>query len=326
MAFDGEAFGQQMVEIVRGYVAAELATIVDENKELKARLATLEARELFLPEKGDKGDQGEPGPSGEPGRDGKDGEPGKNGVDGKDGAPGADGRDGEPGKDGVDGRDGLDPEIEVTQDGATVEFAFTVGETRYVSEVELPQGPAGIDGKDGAPGERGEPGPMGMLPSVKAWERGVHYSGAVKSHSGGTWQAVRDTAEEPPHEDWVCLAAPGSNGRDGQSLNPRRLWVAEEEYRRLDVVALNGSSFVALKDDPGPCPGEGWMLMTSPGKRGERGEKGDRGERGLPGTAGPSIVSASFDDDGILTLHNADGSQVQCDFYPVLSRIAFKGR
>lgn len=62
--FDGEAFGQQMVEIVRGYVATELeplrsenAALAAENKALAERLAALEAREM--PAKGDKGDPGE---------------------------------------------------------------------------------------------------------------------------------------------------------------------------------------------------------------------------------------------------------------------------
>ena len=52
------------------------------------------------------------------------------------------------------------------------------------------------------------------------------------------------------------------------------------EYRRLDVVARNGGSFVAVKDKPGPCPSSGWQLIASQGKRGTAGEKGERGPRG----------------------------------------------
>lgn len=40
--FDGEAFGQQMVEIVRGYVAAQTGPLRDEIEALKKRLADLE--------------------------------------------------------------------------------------------------------------------------------------------------------------------------------------------------------------------------------------------------------------------------------------------
>ena len=61
-------------------------------------------------------------------------------------------------------------------------------------------------------------------------------------------------------------------------------------YRRLDVVALNGGSFVALKDAPGPCPGPGWQLIASQGKRGAAGEKGERGPRGDAGASGVTIV------------------------------------
>ena len=59
-------------------------------------------------------------------------------------------------------------------------------------------------------------------------------------------------------------------------------------YRRLDVVALNGGSFIALKDAPGPSPGSGWQLIASQGKRGLAGEKGERGLPGPRGDAGAS--------------------------------------
>lgn len=49
--FDGEAFGQQMVEIVRGYVDSATAPLL-------ARIDALEQRELLLPEKGESGADG----------------------------------------------------------------------------------------------------------------------------------------------------------------------------------------------------------------------------------------------------------------------------
>src|SRR5262249_43256166 len=70
------------------------------------------------------------------------------------------------------------------------------------------------------------------------------------------------------------------------------------EYRRLDVVARNGGSFVALKDVPGPCPGAGWQLLASQGKRGIAGPKGERGERGAkgdPGLSGTTICDWKLD-------------------------------
>jgi hypothetical protein len=71
-------------------------------------------------------------------------------------------------------------------------------------------------------------------------------------------------------------------------VNIRSTFDANADYRRLDVVALNGGSFIALKDAPGACPGAGWQLMASQGKRGPPGEKGERGPSGPRGDVGAS--------------------------------------
>jgi hypothetical protein len=138
-------------------------------------------------------------------------------------------------------------------------------------------------------GPRGEQGPPGKLPLVKLWKpETVFYEGEVVAYDGGTFQARRDTGQAPGHKDWICLATPG---RDGKSLVVRGTFDEAAEYRYLDIVALNGGSFVALRDAPGRCPGSGWQLLTSPGKRGparQSGEKGARGERGPPGEPGSS--------------------------------------
>jgi hypothetical protein len=113
----------------------------------------------------------------------------------------------------------------------------------------------------------------------------VYYEGDVVTYDGGTYQARRDTGQPPSHADWLCLAAAG---RDGNSFAVRGTFNEAADYRRLDVVALNGGSFVALKDAPGPCPGAGWQLIASQGKRGVAGEKGERGSPGPKGDAGAS--------------------------------------
>jgi hypothetical protein len=51
-------------------------------------------------------------------------------------------------------------------------------------------------------------------------------------------------------------------------------------YARGDMVALDGGSFIARRDKPGPCPGDGWQLMA---KQGQRGRDGPEGRRGPPG-------------------------------------------
>jgi hypothetical protein len=108
-------------------------------------------------------------------------------------------------------------------------------------------------------------------------EDAVHYRGNIVIHRGSTYQARCDTARKPPHEDWDCVAhagVDGKDGRDGCSPNVRGTFKAGGRYRALDIVALNGGSFIAKKDNPGPCPGAGWQLIASQGKRGDKGERG----------------------------------------------------
>ena len=154
----------------------------------------------------------------------------------------------------------------------------------------------GAMGPSGPSGPPGEQGPPGKLPLVKLWvPETVYYAGDVVAYDGGTFQAKRDTGQPPPHADWVCLA---TAGRDGNSITVRGTFDATADYRRLDVVAFNGGSFVARKDAPGPCPGSGWQLLASQGKRGvagARGERGERGPKGDPGLSGATICDWKID-------------------------------
>ena len=151
----------------------------------------------------------------------------------------------------------------------------------------------GAMGPPGPSGPPGEQGPPGKLPLVKLWlPETVYYAGDVVAYDGGTFQAKRDTGQPPPHADWICLA---TAGRDGNSITVRGTFNVTAEYRRLDVVALNGGSFVALKDAPGPCPGSGWQLLASQGKRGVAGERGERGQQGNPGLTGATIRDWKID-------------------------------
>jgi hypothetical protein len=154
------------------------------------------------------------------------------------------------------------------------------------------------DGPRGEPGARGEPGPPGKIERIHEYvEDVVRYRGDIVTHRGSTYQARCDTARAPPHDDWVCLATTGRDGRDGvdgRSMRVRGTYRAGENYAALDVVALNGGSFVARRDDPGACPGDGWQSLTLPGRGGPR---GDKGERGAQGERGPGIVGWDIDRD-----------------------------
>lgn len=239
--------------------------------------------------------------------------------DGKDGADGRDGQDGAPGPAGERGEPG--PAGEVGPQGERGEK----GDPGPPGEsVVGPEGPRGEKGDTGDTGPQGPEGPAGRLPQVGAWAEKVHYAGDVVAHAGGTWQAQRDTGRAPPHEDWLCLAGRGEDGVDGRTMVPRGAWDAAEAYRALDVAMLNGNSFVAVRDAPGECPGEGWRLLASGGVKGRPGERGPSGPAGERGPAGPSVRALRVGDEGMLTIINSDGTEVEGDLYPVLTKIAHR--
>lgn len=157
------------------------------------------------------------------------------------------------------------------------------------------------------------------VPRVAEWQAGVHYEGAAVTHAGSSWQAVRDTGTEPPGEDWLCLA---ERGTDARTPALRGAWKVEGAYQRLDVVISGGSSFIALCDAPGACPGDDWQMIARSGRAGPPGPPGPPGERGWPGPPGVSATAFDVDADGLLTLRLSDGSALTCDLYPVLARIA----
>jgi hypothetical protein len=148
-------------------------------------------------------------------------------------------------------------------------------------------------------GPQGPPGPPGKLPLVREYlaER-VHYQSNVVTHAGALWQALGDTVHAPPHSDWICLARAGRNGSDGRSPNVCGTYDAREKYERLDIIALDGAAFIARRDNPGVCPGNGWQLLSRqgrPGRRGETGERGVRGDKGERGEPGATVVSWQLD-------------------------------
>lgn len=266
-------------------------------------------------------------------------------------------RDGEPGvagRDGTDGRDGTSVAEDVVRvmvkaecerilatwerpkDGESLtidDVAPAIDEAVSRAVSALPparDGRDGVDGKDGRDGldgkdgERGSDGSPGKLPIVSDWRDRVHYEGEVVTWGGSVFQAMRDTGKEPNHDDWRCIVvagANGSDGKDGRSFTIRGTWLEINEYRLMDVVALNGASFVARRDNPGTCPGDGWQLLASQGKRGAPGEAGRQGMRGERGDAAQAVLAASVTDEGLLMLIGGDGATVECDLYPVLAKL-----
>lgn len=180
----------------------------------------------------------------------------------------------------------------------------------------------GADGQRGETGQRGADGAPGKLSIVREWAARVHYEGDCVAHNGSTYQAVRATGGEPPGQDWVLIAA---KGEDARPLRIRGTFDASAQYGANDIVALNGSSFVALRDAPGECPGEGWQLVASAGRRGQKGQDGERGERGLKGeqgARGASIIAGSFDADTMrMTFVDDEGGTVEVDMYSLAEAV-----
>lgn len=256
--------------------------------------------------KGDTGAPGERGPCGERGPAGPAGERGERGVRGFPGEPGATGETGASGLPGPTGTPG--PQGPAGPAGAAG-AAGPAGPSGPTGE-RGQEGPAGVPGAKGETGERGITGAPGKLPAVIPWgPDGVNYEGAVVTHEGATWQAIKDTGQAPGGTDWLCLAVAG---RDGVSPVPlgtyRPTGVA---YKALNIVAHNGGSFIAKRDDPGACPGDGWQSLTMPGKRGPQGEQGARGEKGAQGEQGIGLIDCRLDRANYeLRFVLSDGEQI----------------
>lgn len=243
--FDGKAFGQEIVRVVKDYLAEQIAPIV-------ARIAELEKRQPEKGERGEKGDPGEPGPAGKdgpPGPPGERGEPGEKGEKGDPGPPGEPGKDGAPGRDGKDGvglagafidREGK--LILTLSDGTTRDLGVVVGK-------DGAKGDPGRDGKDGADGigfddlevihdgERGFTFRFAKGERVKDFtfklpvvlDRGVYKEGTqYEPGDGVTWGGSFWIAQEPTSEKpdggkgWRLAVKRGRDGKDGRPAEEKR--------------------------------------------------------------------------------------------------------
>jgi hypothetical protein len=112
-------------------------------------------------------------------------------------------------------------------------------------------------------GPPGRPGKDAKLPRVKIWrEDTVYYEGDCVVFNRSLFQAQCDTGKSPLFaKHWMCLATAGA---DGKPIRHRGEFAADVEYREHDAVLVDGSSFVALRDDPEHrCPGSGWQLLAA---------------------------------------------------------------
>ena len=69
----------------------------------------------------------------------------------------------------------------------------------------------------------------------------VSYEAEFVCYDGSLYQALKDTAQVPGGSDWICLAVAG---RDAITPQVRGTYKDGEQYKKLDIVALNGASFI----------------------------------------------------------------------------------
>jgi len=147
-------------------------------------------------------------------------------------------------------------------------------------------GEQGEPGRDGLVGERGETGPQGPPgPSGEIGRDGRDGLPGIQGERG----EKGERGEIGPIGLEGARGAQGEIGPVGPAAYAGRacgLWSETESYLAMDVVAQNGSEWRAVRDDPGPLPGDGWVLGAK-GSRGKPGERGEKGERGMPGPIGP---------------------------------------
>lgn len=246
--FDGKAFGEHMVEVVRSYVDESTRPLLDRIEAQERELAELRRR---APEKGEPGQDG---------RDGTDAPPvseeqiaaaveaymavnppaaGRDGVDGQDGEPGKDGAPGEKGLDGRDGTDGVGLAGAIIGRDGDLIVTLTNGEVKSLGPV------VGRDGKDGERGADGQAwtemdlvrtGPRTIELSFEHAEqrntfemdfpfpiyRGVfkdgdaYEPGDMVTFGGSLWHANEATTVKPGDgaKAWTLAAKRGRDGKD----------------------------------------------------------------------------------------------------------------
>jgi hypothetical protein len=299
--FDGKAFGEEIVGIVRGHVSRELEPLRAENAELRRRLDAVELRQPLAGEKGD------PGPAGiglagamidRSGvliltlSDGRTHELGE--VVGKDGRDGVNGADGARGADGRNGVDGTSADMEAISE-----------QVRAIVADAVPALPPPAKGERGEPGERGESGEAGQ-PGERGAD-GIGVMGAAIDRDGELFLTLSDgTVRElgPVLGKDGLPGAPGRDGLDGFGFEDlsveydgergftlkfvrgertkefafalpvmidRGVYKEGQTYSAGDTVTWAGSVWIAQKETAAKpdTPDGGWRLSVKRGRDGK---------------------------------------------------------
>lgn len=175
-------------------------------------------------------------------------------------------------------------------------------EVRALSRMPGPPGETGPEGQRGLQGERGEPGACGEPGTVGP------VGPAGRDGVDGLPGPVGAVGELGPQGPPGVAGERGEDGAPGiaKPWRHRRNYNPAQDYAEGDCVMHDGGSWLALCDEPGPLPGDGWAQLTI---RGQRGKPGDRGERGLQGPEGRGIRDVFLNDNDELIVEFTDGVQ-----------------
>jgi hypothetical protein len=136
------------------------------------------------------------------------------------------------------------------------------------------QGEKGDTGDRGEKGDSGQVGAPGIGLDSPAWKAGVHREGAlVQHHIGQHFRALRDTASEPPGDDWQRMGNGGFRLAGG--------FTEGRQYEDGDLFVRDFGLFLMHKGEAHLWAGRGGK-----GDPGQRGLQGDPGKDGKPGLDG----------------------------------------
>lgn len=110
----------------------------------------------------------------------------------------------------------------------------------------------------------------------------------------------------------MLVAAKGQDAKQGRALG---LFDPQAAYDELDRVSFKNCEWIAMRDQPGELPGDGWMLAA----KGKPGPIGPKGERGLPGKDGVGFKGARLD-EWTLVLDLSDGRTARIDMRSLFER------
>ena len=264
---------------------------------------------------GVKGATGATGPTGAAGVAGSKGATGATGSTGAAGTAGSKGATGATGSTGPTGATGAAGSATVTigttttgAAGSSAAVTNTGTGTAAVLNFSMPQGPtgpAGATGAAGATGLQGVQGPQGVagpqgLPGVPGTPgiNGLNGTNGINGLPGATG----------------ATGATGPTGATGVGLVFRGTWSPSTAYAANDLVALNGSGFIAVNPNTNQNPtadvvGAYWNLLVGQGATGPTGAAGSAGSVGPTGPQGIQGIAGATGASGPQGIQGIQGIQ-----------------